>query len=87
MRLAVAVIVLLVFGALWLFDTGALLQLTQAEIREYPRAALGIAAAFALLIAVSGWRAKLRRVKSKPKSRAKPAARRIKRPEQGAGEI
>lgn len=50
-RLLAGVMALAVFGALWLIDTGALLQLTRVLILERPVSALLLASTLALLTA------------------------------------
>jgi len=49
-------LVLVVFGALWLFDTGALLHLTRITALAYPRTTLAILGVFGLTVALSLWR-------------------------------
>ena len=59
------VIVIAVFAALWLFDTGALVHVIRAEIAAHPWASLALVGGFALALAVSAWRARRPRRRGK----------------------
>jgi len=68
-KFIMALLVLAVFGALWLFDTGALLQITRFAVQDHPRTAFGICCS---LIAIVALISHLQRPKPKPKRVRKP---------------
>ncbi len=71
-RLLLAALVVVVFAALWLLDTGALLQLARIEMLAHPRPTLGGLAAIALLITITSWFNARRRQRNSRKKAVRP---------------